>query len=379
LNTHQVIPSDRTMNKTLVLALLCSTHFLIATEYYENPFLGRTNLPERAEVVYQIEFRDADGNTTRGRKKLINFLDDGNVKPELNWNLGISESTFGETTTRSFYDVVNGLTEAMQTEDGGFSNSYYVIADGTPKSKTLAKGAQWESIGSGHMNLSQNPPSGSNYFGGEGFYGGELIGGSVQLIGRHEVKGRFTGLESIQTPWGTRTAAIVEYNATIYFSTLGFYTDNNVPLIKGTPYDWKSFYRTKINNIAPVFTTHLAYDSVRSNQKTYIIKNFGVYKREGEQNTSHPYLKSYTYLELFESTNIDITPGDFKEVQSNEVEKSVALDAWTWNGAYPWVYNANTDSWFYYRFNGNICYAYDVRSSKWFAFDEGNGGWRLAQ
>jgi hypothetical protein len=89
--------------------------------------------------------------------------------------------------------------------------------------------------------------------------------------------------------------------------------------------------------------------------------------------------KSITWERTIVSSNFNVTPTSFSVITPTQHSSTSYLDSWTWNGSFPWVYNANTDSWFYYRFNGNICYAYDVRSSKWFAFDEGNGGWRLAQ
>ena len=54
---------------------------------------------------------------------------------------------------------------------------------------------------------------------------------------------------------------------------------------------------------------------------------------------------------------------------------SPQIDSWTWNGAFPWVYNSSTDSWFYYAFTGNTCNAYDARSGSWFTFNGVTGVW----
>jgi len=54
---------------------------------------------------------------------------------------------------------------------------------------------------------------------------------------------------------------------------------------------------------------------------------------------------------------------------------SAKLDSWTWNGAFPWVYNNATDSWFYYAFSGNSYNAYDARNRSWFTFDSDTGKW----
>jgi hypothetical protein len=57
---------------------------------------------------------------------------------------------------------------------------------------------------------------------------------------------------------------------------------------------------------------------------------------------------------------------------------SPQLDSWTWNGAFPWVYNSSTESWFYYAFTGNTCNAYDARSGSWFTYNGATGVWNQA-
>jgi hypothetical protein len=64
-------------------------------------------------------------------------------------------------------------------------------------------------------------------------------------------------------------------------------------------------------------------------------------------------------------------PKSFERLNPTEPQKY----SWTWNGAFPWVYNSATDSWFYYLFSGNSYNAYDARSGSWFTFDSGTGAW----
>ena len=56
-------------------------------------------------------------------------------------------------------------------------------------------------------------------------------------------------------------------------------------------------------------------------------------------------------------------------------QNSPQLNSWTWNGAFPWVYNHATESWFYYAFSGDSYNAYDARSGSWFTFNSGTGAW----
>lgn len=51
------------------------------------------------------------------------------------------------------------------------------------------------------------------------------------------------------------------------------------------------------------------------------------------------------------------------------------LGSWTWNGSFPWVYNHETASWFYYHFAGNTYNAYDARNGNWFTFNSTSNSW----
>ena len=67
--------------------------------------------------------------------------------------------------------------------------------------------------------------------------------------------------------------------------------------------------------------------------------------------------------------------GTFSWVPVRTANSTISLGSWTWNGAYPWVYNANTDSWFYYAFSEGKCHTYDARTSKWYTFDGQQKTW----
>lgn len=62
----------------------------------------------------------------------------------------------------------------------------------------------------------------------------------------------------------------------------------------------------------------------------------------------------------------------------SSIDSSLTLNSWTWNGAFPWIYNYSTSSWFYYNFNGASYYVYDARNSNWYIFNEDGNNWVLA-
>jgi hypothetical protein len=85
-----------------------------------------------------------------------------------------------------------------------------------------------------------------------------------------------------------------------------------------------------------------------------------------------------SYEAKFDSTTKTLNVQNFTEISSTqyqEILNQTKLNSWTWNGAFPWVYNSLTDSWFYYAFSGNSYNAYDARSGSWFTFDSGTGAW----
>ena len=75
----------------------------------------------------------------------------------------------------------------------------------------------------------------------------------------------------------------------------------------------------------------------------------------------------------FKSTNKLLTPIDYLILNSGTT--TTELNAWTWNGSFPWVYNHETASWFYYHFAGNTCNAYDARNGNWFTFNGNSNSW----
>ena len=80
----------------------------------------------------------------------------------------------------------------------------------------------------------------------------------------------------------------------------------------------------------------------------------------------------------FDSSTMDLNVSDFIQISKDEFTEQQTqpfLNSWTWNGAFPWVYNHETESWFYYSFAGNTCNAYDARDGIWYSFNNKTGLW----
>jgi hypothetical protein len=261
-------------------------------------------------------------------------------------------------TTISYLDYAGDFlirSSSEDSEDVAIGEIVSVIGE-SPEKELLEIGEEWEITGNEMLNVSF-----SEHIKATGVF-------------TTVIRFRFLGLETISTAWGALQAAKIRET---YTQSRKF--NEQIAVLNGDPYK-------------------ITMTPIVANQEVtrYYLKGFGIYKSsmsrtqgawaEQDLNLRTQVLSNFDYPAesttsetAFVSSNVNVTPTSFSVITPTQHSSTAYLDSWTWNGSFPWVYNANTDSWFYYRFNGNICYAYDVRSSKWFAFDEGNGGWRLAQ
>jgi hypothetical protein len=194
-----------------------------------------------------------------------------------------------------------------------------------------------------------------------------------------------TGISPIQTPWGmtnaikvvsifdtfiqlnpsdsdsrfNRYAFVAKSNTSelLYVQGLGLYSYNRV---FSTP-------QRRDNSSISSRNEALARDTYSdlwsappiSTIESKFLENSKVVRKEG----------------LFKTTSIKLNIQGYNSLTTEQHSTNPQLDSWTWNGAFPWVYNSATDSWFYYLFSGNSYNAYDARSGSWFTFDSGTGAW----
>jgi hypothetical protein len=270
----------------------------------------------------------------------------------------ITETEFGNDsfpkTTISYKDYAGGWLIRLSSEDSedvAIGEIVSVIGK-DPEKELLEIGEEWEITATEMLNVTL-----SEYV---------KATGTFTTVIRY----RFLGLETISTAWGPLQAAKIRET---YTQSRKF--NEQIAALNGDPY--------KIT-MTPIETN--------GEVTCYYLKGFGKYKSSASQTQGawseqdlnlrtqsrddfdYP-AESTTSETTFVSSNFNVTPTSFSAITPTEYASTAYLDEWTWVGQFPWVYNASTSSWFYYRFNGNACYAYDVRTGSWYAFDGQQKTW----
>jgi hypothetical protein len=359
------------MNKILVLVLLCSAQLLAATEYYENPYNHRYTRSLGASMVTSYVERENGGlpveTTTKIEVLRIKDFHGTEIETQKRTETEFVNNGFPVTMIHyiDFADE-NIIRVATDLSDDVTTSRVTSVIGEHPEKELLAIGEEWEKTLVEMVNVT--------------FSDGVNASGKTTDVTRFT----FLGLETISTVWGPLQAAKIKYTSTRSTKFQDFYVPHS-----------KMWFGWGLDTDTVEVTMRDSY-LITSQGVNYYLKGLGDYKSSGSQTEGRLVLKSLnlrsqsrdenavpeksiTWERTIVSSNFNVTPTSFSVITPTQHSSTAYLDSWTWNGSFPWVYNANTDSWFYYRFNGNICYAYDVRSSKWFAFDEGNGGWRLVQ
>jgi hypothetical protein len=182
-----------------------------------------------------------------------------------------------------------------------------------------------------------------------------------------ESNSSFSRLESIETIWGTKSAIVVQTQKLIVSGNQdwndGSYSYRNT--FQDTPQTVTTYFVKGVGIYKIVTVTE---PSSYTTTATYVPTNTA-------QSISYPSPKTTEVL-TYEYSTRNLTAGDFSVVtQDSSSGSSLTLDSWMWYGAYPWVYNSSTSSWFYYSVNGNSRYVYDARTSRWFAYNESTNSW----
>ena len=182
-----------------------------------------------------------------------------------------------------------------------------------------------------------------------------------------ETNASFLGLENIETIWGIKTAAVVESKKMIQMGE---------QVWQDGSYSFKN-----------------TFDDTYSREKDYYLRGMGLYKREVFTDPTNRtftstyvpngYTESYPYpspqtteILIYEYSSRNLSPSNFSEVDaSSNFGDSVKIDSWTWNGAFPWVYNNSTESWFYYLFTNDKYNAYDARNGNWLSYNSESKTW----
>lgn len=222
-----------------------------------------------------------------------------------------------------------------------------------PSTKTIKVGDKWKNIGyrTGFTEVTTQQ--------------GDILTLPIRIV--LESESTFLGLESIDTIWGRKNAAVIQ--------TQKVFESGNQEWSDGA-YKYRN-----------------TFEVTRQTIKEYFLKEMGAYKIETitqpagytftqtytptGSSQSYPYPSALeTEILTYEYSSRNLSPTNFSEVTvSSNSGASVTIDSWTWNGAFPWIYNHGTASWFYYHFTGTGYMTYDARSGNWLNFNGATNSW----
>ena len=335
---------------------------LLAGEvYYDNPFLYEAKLEGNETITYSHNTETFEGNTSSFLETIrknydhvfSQFLAHRIKALQSEYPAALREVSF--SPFRTFF----GNETIVSRSSANAGSSETVNYSGLPSKEFLAKGEEWITIIQGGSN------SGINVAG--------LLDTSNIWFSVHQsiIKTKIVGLSKISTPWGDLDSLhltediITEYN----LQESDSFCQVCLQVVQADCFYIKGLGLFKRQSSSNFIKTELQEDEDHFNPTNSL--------RLSEVPST--YHKLYKSSELkFDSTTKTLKIEDFTEISSTQHEEilnQTKLNSWTWNGAFPWVYNSLTDSWFYYAFSGNSYNAYDARSGSWFTVDSGTGAW----
>lgn len=343
-------------NFLIIVVLVLSSSFLCANKY-QNPFVNKIDLQINDSAAHSIVEIVDDGVPINKTKVnvLVNQRDFYGTDLE---TMKVTQTEYPNSgfpkEEVSFIQYANdwAIKAAQEYSDDITNQSLLSIIGNHPQKAFLEIGEKWELIGSEMLKID--------------------ITENVSITGvlNFTVEYEFLGTEQISTIWGYLNAAKVNVKTSEsfdYFDSINSINGDAV-LAEITPftatsvrteYYIKGFGRYKFN--------------ATRNRNAYTERNTNL-KSQQSNEWNYPAESVYTESTLI-STNYNPIVTSFSNLAQTQLENNANLDSWTWNGSFPWVYNSLTDSWFYYYFAGNTCYAYDANNENWFTFNGSSNSW----
>ena len=340
------------MTKTLIYwqvsLMVMSTVW--SSEKYENPFKNRPSAEDAIDqtISYNVTSVVNETNTTNYIETIGTFKDENYYGP-LNgltgWIEG-SEIGANDNNYSSLQHIVNGKVLSTYTGPMGSHDSRYYLYDELKNKKYIQIGDEFPFFTRVHQTVK--------------FDDSEFITNITENV---ISTSRFTKTVQVSTPWGTKDAIVLEYD--INGSRLVLDTD---PLTKKLRSSWFENQRFgfgityMINGLGMLSQTYTTMPVLWDNES---------YLTAETLNERFPtVMTSWS----FHSTSLELSIKDFIPLTDQLLETNL-LNSWTWNGAFPWVYNHDTNSWFYYHYSTNKLNAYDALNQKWFTFDSATNAW----
>lgn len=194
---------------------------------------------------------------------------------------------------------------------------------------------------------------------------------------------KYSGQKVLNTKWGLKESYLFTIRVTMKMEISTFYIDLNnfgYPTasgdkikVNGFSLELEGFLNSYVIEGIGSFLTNSILESSNNSvqmimeyQNNTFSQDIQIYLNEKEQTL----LTDFAFEYESKNTNDD---------QGSEIPSITAMRSWTWNGAFPWVYDSASDSWFYYYFTGNGYYAYNSSSRRWMSFDDSFGNWVWAR
>jgi len=332
------------------LILFTSELTVWSSEKYENPY---RNGPSPDDLIgqtlsYNVTTEVNESNITNYIEVVSTFKDTKYFGPINGIAGSIYREELGSPDNNYSYldDIINGKVLTRYSGPIGSTESKYYLFNELREKKYISIGEEFPFYTRVHQNIK--------------FEDSDYISNITENI---ISTAKFTRTTQISTPWGLKKAIVLEYD--INGSRTVLDTDPETKEIKHSWFKNQSF----------------GYGI------TYMVSGLGMFS---ETYTTLPVTwdaDSYLSVETledrfpsvmvsrsFHSTSINLNINDFIPVTQQLLETNL-LNSWTWNGAFPWVYNHDTNSWFYYHYSSNNLRAYDALNQKWFTFDSATNAW----
>ena len=363
------------MKRLFYFLVISITWISSAEEIYENPFSGY-NYNDFTDYTfnYLYEYDYGEGNVTKVKgtnTKVVPTFTPVGFKHWINRTfMSVSNQLTGQEGNYTLInDIINDQgTRGIMTDNYSLLGSWYNefnYADGTPKTGYLKRNQIWDSFHSTNEIR---------------FVAGKFW----KIVGNHSTRATVMGLK----PYGFKNLLEIKFEtySTYEFldvrKTVGGNMDINlVPsyyLNATKKFEGSSLWS---KNLGYVYQSGESFSLSKDilvvyGDDTEGVQGFSGEKEEDIRQQILSMFKPHKYSSRLESTLPSIDIHGFTPLNENSLNSiNPQLDSWTWNGAFPWVYNGSTDSWFYYAFTGNTCNAYDARSGSWFTFNGVTGVW----
>ena len=342
--------------------LICSS---LGGKEYLNPFVypQMPKLDFNDTIKYTSEKTYRDGSRKNFQSTLIWEDEDSDY---LTYGFGNHSASYtvGDNNERTY--IFNWGNHQIELLGGGEN---FLVFSNRPKTNYIKDSSKWKEIATNffsyehnssvYINVKVESNSSSNIVGTK-----QIITpwGSLNAIEVREVRDDYIQLKPSNISY-YQYAFISRQNlfTKLYINGIGFYSGTSS--FSNLERRDSSSAGDKISSLS--IDTYSVFPSWSAPEATEIELKF----------TENQKLARST--QNFQSSNVKFNPKSY--LPKDEFSQTTSeLNSWTWNGAFPWIYNHETASWFYYYFASDTCNAYDARNGNWFTFNGTSNSWVIS-